>query len=173
MQTFDEALRESVVRELAEDPSVDATGIGIAASDGAITLSGHVSSDAQRRAAVRAVERVYGVLAIADEIEVDVALSDGDDDSKLAEEIASERRWSALIPTTVEAEVSNGHVTLRGEVEWGYQQTDTVRVISELVGSERVTNLIERKAREAVVEPKPKAIERQVESAIDRVTGLD
>jgi osmotically-inducible protein OsmY len=52
------------------DPRVDAAEIGVTVEDGVVTLSGHVVDYAQKQAAVRATKRVYGVKAIADDIEV-------------------------------------------------------------------------------------------------------
>ena len=40
----DADLRRDVEDELAAEPSLDATAIGVAAQDGVITLSGHVGS---------------------------------------------------------------------------------------------------------------------------------
>ncbi len=173
MRTFDEVLRESVARELEEDLGAHAARIEIDARDGAVTLSGCVLSDAHRRAAVRAAERVYGVLAVADVIGVDFPASGESDDVRLAAEIASERRWSALIPKSVEADVSNGRVTLRGEVERDYQRAETVRIVSQLAGSASVSDLIERKPREVVVGPKPKVIEQRLDKAIEKIARID
>jgi hypothetical protein len=45
----------------------DPDAISVAAQDGAVTLSGHAPTCVEKLAAVRAVERVYGVRAVADE----------------------------------------------------------------------------------------------------------
>jgi osmotically-inducible protein OsmY len=60
---------------------------------------------------------VYGVKAVADEIKVKLPTSSVRDDADIAEEIARELQWNTLVPDTVTAEVRNGMVTLRGEVE--------------------------------------------------------
>jgi osmotically-inducible protein OsmY len=44
MRMNDKQLRQNVIDELEFEPSVDAANIGVAASDGVVTLSGHVSS---------------------------------------------------------------------------------------------------------------------------------
>ena len=85
----DEALQEDVLEELKWDPEVDAAHIGVAVKDGAVTLSGHVSSYAEKWAAVRAAERVEGVVAVADEIKVKLPSSSVRDDTDIAESIAS------------------------------------------------------------------------------------
>ena len=51
MTGTNEALRRSVLDELAWDPSLDATHVGVAASHGVVTLTGHVGSYAEKIAA--------------------------------------------------------------------------------------------------------------------------
>ena len=65
----DQWLRDSVVRQLNTDPSFDATMVGVTNADGVVTLSGYVETYAARLAAERAARRVYGVKAVANEIE--------------------------------------------------------------------------------------------------------
>jgi osmotically-inducible protein OsmY len=165
----DKALQEAVMDELMWDPRVDSAHIGVAASDGAVTLTGHVESYTQKTAAVRAAERVQGVLAVADEIEVRLPSASVRDDSEIAEGIARSLRWHASIPKdTVDAEVRNGWVTLRGEVDWSYQRQAAERVARETLGVKGVTNLIALKSR-----PKPSQIEPRIADAIKRMANLD
>jgi hypothetical protein len=49
------------------------------------------------------------------------------DDSAIAEAIAQRFRWITVIPDTVEAEVRNGVVTLRGQVQWTVTNLITVK----------------------------------------------
>ena len=57
----DAALRSDIEEELDFEPSLDASGIGVSVKEGVATLSGHVSSYAQKVAAERAVSRVEGI----------------------------------------------------------------------------------------------------------------
>jgi hypothetical protein len=63
-------LRQDILDELEFEPRVDAANIGVAVAKGVVTLTGHVSSYAQKIAAEAAARRVKGVRAIAQEIEV-------------------------------------------------------------------------------------------------------
>ena len=63
-------LRAKVLAELEYDPSVDAANIGVAVKEGVVTLTGHVANYSEKIAAERAVRRVKGVRAIAEEIEI-------------------------------------------------------------------------------------------------------
>ena len=40
----DKELRQNVIDELEFEPSIDSANIGVAAEDGVVTLSGHVTS---------------------------------------------------------------------------------------------------------------------------------
>jgi osmotically-inducible protein OsmY len=164
----DKLIQEAVMRELDWDPKVDAAHIGVSVKNGAVTLTGHVSSYSEKLEAVKAAERVYGVKAVADEIKVRLPTSDVRDDTDIAEEIARELQWNTLVPDTVHAEVRNGIVTLRGDVEWAYQREEAERAVRYLTGVTGVTNLI-------TVKPRVKAadIEQRIKEAIERAASLD
>ncbi len=71
----DPDLQRDVLEELRWEPSVDATHIGVSVKDGIVTLTGHVSSYAEKYAAERAAKRVYGVKAVANELDVKLPVS--------------------------------------------------------------------------------------------------
>jgi osmotically-inducible protein OsmY len=166
----DKGLRDAVIAELEWDPKIDATHIGVSAHSGGVALDGYVTSYAQKYAAVRAAERVYGVSAVADELEVELPAAGKRTDAEISEEIARQRQWNTLIPDSVEAEVRDGKVTLTGAVEWGYQREDAVRAIRHLAGVRNLTNLITLKPRH---QPKPSDVVRRVEDAIERMADID
>lgn len=66
----DAALKQDVLDELDFEPSIDAAHIGVAVDHGVVTLTGHVSTYAQKAATEAATRRVKGVKGIAQEIEV-------------------------------------------------------------------------------------------------------
>ncbi len=66
----DVQLRQDILDELQYEPSIDAANIGVAVEGGIVTLTGHVRSYAEKHAAERIAERMKGVRAIAEEIEV-------------------------------------------------------------------------------------------------------
>ena len=47
-----------VTDELAWDPAINATGIGVKVKDGVVTLTGHLDSFAEKHAVERAIQRV-------------------------------------------------------------------------------------------------------------------
>jgi osmotically-inducible protein OsmY len=66
----DKTLRQLIIDELDYEPSIDAANIGVAVEKEVVTLTGHVASYAEKIAAERIVQRIKGVKAIAQEIEV-------------------------------------------------------------------------------------------------------
>ena len=55
----DAQIRDDVIEELRWDPQIiEPDAIGVAVMDGAVTLTGHVPSFAEKLAAARAAERV-------------------------------------------------------------------------------------------------------------------
>ena len=87
----DSEIRDDVIKELQGDPQIaDPDAIGVAVTDGAVTLTGHVSTYAERLAAARAAERVYGVKAVANDLKVKLSGAPRDD-SDIARAIAHGR----------------------------------------------------------------------------------
>src|SRR3954462_12441434 len=66
----DSELQLDVLNELKWEPSVNAAHVGVSVKDGVVTLTGHVSSYAEKYAAERAAKRVHGVRAVANEMDV-------------------------------------------------------------------------------------------------------
>jgi osmotically-inducible protein OsmY len=165
----DEILKREVERELEWDPQVEHERIGVIVKDGAVTLTGYVSKYGKKCAALHAAERVHGVRAVADEIGVRLPGSVGGDDSAIAEAIARSLRWNTNVPDNVKAEVRDGVVVLRGEVEWEYQRNAAERAVRNVKGVTGVSNLI-------VVKPRTKKtadVEQRIREAIERCAGLD
>jgi osmotically-inducible protein OsmY len=163
-------LADAVMAELEWDERVNAVAIRVTAKDGAVRLSGHVHSYPEKWAAVRAAERVYGVRAVADDIDVTLPSGVARDDREIAAEIARQRSSTTWIPDSIEVEVTKGHVTLHGEVQSAYQREDAARAIRHVKGVRGVSNGV-------TVSPRPEAdatdVERRIEDAIERQANLD
>ena len=85
MSDTDRQLQQRVQEGLEWDPSVDAAHIGVAANNGVVTLSGHVTSYAEKLATEQAVRRIRGVKAIAQEIEVRLPFEPKTSDEEIAQ----------------------------------------------------------------------------------------
>lgn len=139
----DHTLRDAVVSALADDPEVIPKHISVTATDGAVTLGGHVETNHQKHEAVRAAERVEGVRVVADEIEVrEPSLHERADD-EIAEEIAHIRSRVSNNPEGVGVQVRDGRVILHGRIESEAHRAAIESEARGLTGVHAVTNLIE------------------------------
>src|SRR5438132_11183243 len=94
----DTEIRDDVIKELRWDPQIyDPEAIGVAVVDGAVTLTGHVSSYAEKLAAAKAAERVSGVRAVGNQIEVRL-VDDKRDDGDIARALAHILEGNTNIP---------------------------------------------------------------------------
>jgi osmotically-inducible protein OsmY len=133
-----------------------------------VTLTGHVSTYAQRLAAARAAERVYGVKAVANDLEVKLSGAPRDD-SDIARAIAHVLEWNVQVPGgKVQARVSDGWVTLEGEVEYEYQRHEVERMVRNVRGVAGVADLI-------TVKPpvSPEKVQTVIEDAFKREAEID
>jgi osmotically-inducible protein OsmY len=115
-----EAIREAVISELKWDPKLSTPeDIAVAVRDGVVTLSGFVHSYWEKDAAEKAAKRVYGVKAVANDIEVKPTWTRTD--PEIAGEVVQEIQSHISLPADqIKATVKNGWVTLEGIVEWYY-----------------------------------------------------
>jgi osmotically-inducible protein OsmY len=163
-------LCDAVEAELGWDPMVDASRIRVAATDGSIALSGSVESYRQKAAAVRAAERIHGVKAVADDIQVVLPDAVKRHDAEIAAEIARQREWNTAFPDSVVVEVSRGTVTLRGDVPLSYQRSEAARVVRHLQGVRDVSNEIQVSPGE---ELSGGDVEHRIAQALDRQADVD
>jgi len=165
----DEAIQTDVLEELKWDTRVQPNEIGVMVKDGVVTLTGWVDSYLKKMAAEEAAHRVRGVKAVANDIEVRLPGSAERTDADLAKAVLNALRWDAAIPTDkVDVTVSQGWVTLKGEVEFGFQKSDAERAVRRLSGVKGVINLITVKPR-----PSPSDLKQQIERALIRNAETD
>jgi osmotically-inducible protein OsmY len=172
-------LRQNVLDELEFEPSIDAAHIGVTVDGGVVTLTGHVSSYAEKIAAEEAVRRVKGVRAIAEEIEVRYPGHKQTSDDEIAKRALNILQWDVLVPyENISLTVHKGLVTLTGQVQWYFQKTSAENAIRKLSGVTGVVNDITVKSAAKVADVKSKiedALKRhaEVEAKGVRVTVLN
>lgn len=165
----DLSLREYVLSELEFEPSVNAAHIGVAVENGIVTLSGHVGSFAEKLAAERVVQRLKGVRAIAQEIEVRFPGDKKTDDDEIAQRALKIIAWDTTIPDEkVKIKVQKGWITLSGDVDWYFQRIAAEAAIRKLSGVTGFTNSI-------AVKPPVQAsdIKQRIEGALKRNAELE
>ena len=165
----DSELQRDVLDELKWEPSVDAAHIGVSVKDGVVTLSGHVSSYAEKFAAERAAKRVLGVRAVANEIDVKLPISSQRTDEDIAAAAVNALKSNVSVPADkIKVTVSKGWVKLEGEVDWQYQKHAAERGVRYLPGVMGVTNLITVKPHVA-----PSEVKAKIEDALKRSAEMD
>ena len=155
--------------ELKWESFLKASEIGVAVSDGVVTLSGFVDSYFKKKAAENAVLRVAGVKAVAEDIEVKVSYSDKKTDTEIAQAISNALKWhSAVKEDKIKVKVDNGWVTLEGVVDWSFER-DAIRVaVENLVGVKGISNLIRLSEKVSIND-----VKRKINAAFHRNATLD
>ncbi|MEU6139489.1 BON domain-containing protein [Streptomyces sp. NPDC047081] len=138
----DPALELDVIEELAWDPRIDATAVGVDAEEGTVTLRGTVSSLRHRRDAVKVARRVRGVLRLRDELEVRLPPAHRRDDTELSSDVLQALTLDTAVPTTVNAYAQHGVVTLMGFVDWHCQRLASEAAVANVLGVREVVDLI-------------------------------
>jgi VCBS repeat-containing protein len=166
----DADVRRNVETELKWEPSVsNANVIGVGVKAGVTTLSGHVDSYAEKWAAERAAERVGGVTAVVNNLDVHLPDSFARTDEEIAAAAVDALRWNLSVPTgRVKVRVSDGWLSLDGDVDWQYQRDAAETAVRYLAGVKGVSNVIVIKSpvSEAIVSA-------DIEAALERSAVVD
>jgi osmotically-inducible protein OsmY len=165
----DRELQEHVQNALDWEPSIDAAEIGVSVDSGVVTLRGDVKSYAEKAAAERVTVGVYGVKAVANDINVRLGGEQQRTDTEIAQAVVSALKWNTVVPDEkITVTVSNGLVTLKGQVDWEYQRAAAANVVRDLTGVRGVANSIAVKPHVSVVDVKTK-----IEAALRRSAEVD
>ena len=138
----DSQIQRDVMNELKSDPSVTASEIEVTTNQGIVTLRGSVPLYFEKSSAENAAQRVSGVRAVADEIEVNIMGSYQKSDEQIAEAAVNALKWSASAPKDIKVSVEKGWITLKGITEWDFQRTSAKEAVSQLMGFRGVSNNI-------------------------------
>jgi osmotically-inducible protein OsmY len=165
----DTQLQLDVVDELLYEPSVDVSEIAVTVKDGIVTLAGAVRSHAEKWSAVHAAERVLGVMAVVDDLQIKLQDKDKRSDEEIAQGVLNLLKWDVMVPDErIVVKVEHGRVTLEGTVDYKHQQVAAETAIRNLVGVKGVDNLIEVKPLIT-----PSGVKTIIENALRRTAELD
>ena len=165
----DQELVANVIDELFWDPKIDTESIAVSANAGVVTLRGTVSSFRQKREAKKAAERVWGVVSADNEIDVELMGEQRHEDADLRGDVLQALMLDSLVPTSVDAWVDDGVVTLSGAVDWQYQRNEAESVVGNLLGVVAIENDIYL----ADATPSPGDVEKKIKNAFSRNAKLD
>jgi osmotically-inducible protein OsmY len=165
----DRELQRHVEDALGWEPSFDAADIGVSVDDGVVTLRGDVATYTAKSAAERVALAVYGVKAVANDLNVRLTGPYQRTDSDIAHAAVNALQWNTVVPTNrVSVAVSNGWITLKGNLDWQYQKDAAARAVRDLTGVRGVNNSI-------VVQPQVKSLDvrDKIEAAFKRSAEID
>src|SRR6266536_5110388 len=163
------ALKNHVTDELFWDPKVDNAAIAVSTDDGVVTLRGTVGSLRQKREAKNDAQRVWGVKNVNNDLQVRLLNDDRREDADLRGAVLQALMLDSLVPATVDADVDDGMVTLKGKANWHFQRDEAETVATNVAGVVSVDNAIE------LVPPGPSAedLEHSIKKAMERNAKLD
>jgi len=162
-------LKTNVETELNWEPSVNAADIGVAVKDNVVTLTGTVESYWERMTAERAASRVSGVKALANDLEVRLPFSIKRTDEDIAHAAVNRLDWSVTVPKDrLKVKVSQGRITLEGEVDWQFQKEAAEDAVRNLRGVKGVSNHLEVKPQVSTTE-----VKNAIEAALKRSAEVD
>jgi len=168
MKESDRELREAVLKQLEWDPQVTSKDIGVTALDSVVTLTGFAHHYSEKYAAEKAAKAVYGVRAVANDIEV--KLGTARSDPEIARDVAQATKLDVeLPPNGVKTIVQDGFVTLDGAVEWNFQRSRIESSARNVPGVRGVMNHI-------VIKPKAVStvdVLHKIEDALRRNAEVD
>jgi len=170
MKTINDAtLQENVMDEIEWRTTLKPAEIGVSVKDGVVTLSGSVNSYGKKRSAELAAEKVEGVKAIVEDIDVKLPDSSVRDDGDIARAAHDALLWHATIPEEkIKIIVDDGWIKLKGEVEWSFQKRKAEESVENLTGVYGVINGIKIKPQVSIQD-----INRRIQSALARQASLD
>jgi osmotically-inducible protein OsmY len=134
-----------------------------------VTLSGFVDSYAKKYAAERAAKRVYGVKAVANDLQVKLPVGSERPDPDIARAAVQALQSRITVPAErIKVTVRDGWITLEGDVDWQFQKEAAESAVRYLTGVKGVTNQITVKPRVA-----PQEVKAKIEEALRRIAELD
>jgi osmotically-inducible protein OsmY len=158
-----------VTDELRWTPTVDDKDISVKVFDGVVTLSGYVKSLDEAANAVRAVRRVSGVRALADDLVVAIPSSATIPDPEIARDAAAAlERELPQAAHLIGIIVHDGQVTLEGTVEWQFQKVRAEECLRRLHGVRVLSNRLRLKDK-----PVAEDIKERIGAALKRSAQID
>ena len=136
-------IKNSILKELAWQPNVNETQIGVVVEDGTVMLTGVLNDYLKKVEAEEAVKRVKGVKALVGNIQVKYGTKYKQTDKEIAKAIVKAFNWNTAVPEDkIDIEVRDGWISLSGVVASAYQKDAAKRVAEDVTGAKWVNNTI-------------------------------
>ncbi len=163
-------IKQDVLAELAWQPEIDETQLGVIVEDGVVTLSGVVDSYVKKVAAEKAVKRLAGVRAVAEDIEIMYGNAYKKTDKEIAKAAADALEWNAIVPhEDIAIRVEDGRIFLEGKLKWAYQKEAAQKAVRNLLGVKAVNS----NKLEILQEIQPSAVREKISEAFERSAEIE
>lgn len=167
----DTQIRQAVLRQLEWEPEVSHDQIGLGVTEGVITLSGQVDTYSEKIAAERTVKRVFGVKAIANDLQVKPP--GVRTDTEIAANAVRTLESHVSVPADqITVAVRDGWVTLEGSVDSIFQKEAAESAVQYLGGVRGIANqiaVLSKTSSAAVSEKIEEALRRNAEVEARRI----
>jgi osmotically-inducible protein OsmY len=165
----DSQIQADVQNQLKWEAILNASEIGVSVKNGVVTLSGIVDAYPKKIAAEKVAKSVYGVKAVALDIQVGISPAMSKSDTEIAEACVNGLKWDSSVPDEkIKVKVENGSVVLEGMVDWSYQRLAAKNAIVNLAGVKGVSNLIAVKQKPSSID-----IKQKIKDSFIRTAGHD
>jgi osmotically-inducible protein OsmY len=131
----DAQIQQDVMDELRLESTIEAASIGVEVKNGIATLTGRVDGHGEKwliEAAARRIAGVQGLAVMLEIIESEPGVRTDDDIRRDCEHALGMTDLAAH--QAIKVMVSNGWVTLSGEVKWGYERWTAEEIVGNLPG---------------------------------------
>lgn len=163
-----------MIDELTWTPEIEPAGIGIAVSDGVVTLAGETRSWSELLAAEKAIWRVKGVHTVVNDLTVRHTIEAEAADEEIGRRVNSALEWTAQLPAgEVHATVRDGSVILTGTVDWQFQRDAARKSVQDIEYVRHIDNRIELARRVSAADAEERirnALRRHALIDADRIT---
>lgn len=141
--TTDRDIEAAVSKELVADRHIDADGIVVEVSNGFVSLTGTVPSQAQGSEAVAVARSVAGVTGVDNLLALALPSRDFGDDAALAQFANEALAANHAVPDGVQATAREGNIFLTGTVSHTAQRVAAEDAVAGVAGVVSITNEIE------------------------------
>ncbi len=142
MDNPDNSLKSDIGEELDWDPMLDDSQIVVNVQDGRVTLSGAVPTYYEVNLAEQDARSVRGVKAVDNDLLVG-PIGESIADADLASRCAAALDADRFVPNgSISLDVSDGHVTLKGDVRHHYERQAAELAVSRVKGVRGISNKI-------------------------------
>ena len=170
----DGLIKHEVLCELKWDTHVDDAHLSVEVAHGLVTLAGHVKHYGHKIEAQNAAHRIDGVRDVINDIQVTLPDHLARTDHDIALMVRRVLEWDVRVPQArITCTVSDGWVTLEGEVDIWRERADAEHAVRHLACVRGVNNLIrvhpQAASSTAIEHAVHEALERRAQIEADRI----